>query len=81
MIELIPFLAEYGLPGLVTAAALAFAWDRNRRVEKLTDRLYEMALAQTQTTSENTATLRAMRETFKERTDLMLQQVARGQGA
>jgi len=79
MTELIPFFAEYGLPGLVTIAALLFAWDKNRRAEKLTDRLYEMALAQTQTTSENTAILRAMRETFKERTDLMLQQVARGQ--
>lgn len=78
MTELIPFFAEYGLPGLVTIAALLFAWEKGRRADKLTDRLYDMALSQTKTTAENTEALRAMRETFKERTDLMLQSV-RGQ--
>lgn len=78
MTELVPFFAEYGLPGLVAIAALLFAWHSRRRVDELTDRLCEMALSQTKTTAENTESLRAMRETFKERTDLMLQSV-RGQ--
>lgn len=71
MIEVVAIFAKHGALGLLAVIAVGFGWITTRKNDRLTDKLIDLSKEQAAASRETTEVMRNLRETVKERTDLI----------
>lgn len=71
MVEVMAIFAKHGALGLLAAVAILFGWRTSKQNEKLTDKFIDLATEQAATSRETNEVMRTLKETVKERTDLI----------